>query len=249
MNLSLIAHRGEPVNWPENSLIGYRAVLEAGAAFIETDVQITADGIAVLNHDPSVLKITGTDLPVAETDYATLRALSAGHPDRFDNRYQDLTLTRLDELVDLMRAWPDRHLFVELKQASLTAHGIAKVVEAVMDIIAPIESQTILISFNPDALVHVRSNHPVPVGWVLHDWSDASRNMAASIAPDYLFVNRKRLPDTAEPLWPGPWQWVVYTVNDADDIPAFMAQGFRMVETDEIRKLLTDPHLVNPGDD
>ena len=27
----LIAHRGEPENWPENSLPGYQAVLEAGA--------------------------------------------------------------------------------------------------------------------------------------------------------------------------------------------------------------------------
>ena len=245
MSLSLIAHRGEPVSWPENSLTGYRAVLEAGAAFIETDVQITADGVAVLNHDPSVLKITATDLPVAETDYAILRALPAGHPERFDHRFQDLVITRLDELVDLMRAWPDRRVFVELKQASLTAHGIASVVETVMGIIDPIRTQVILISFNHDALVHIRSNHAVPVGWALREWSQHSRQLAAALAPDYLFINRKRLPGTDEPLWTGPWQWVVYTVNAAAEIPAFMERGFQLVETDEISKLLADPHLAN----
>ena len=41
----LIGHRGEPESWPENSLAGYRAILEAGARYIETDVQITADGV------------------------------------------------------------------------------------------------------------------------------------------------------------------------------------------------------------
>jgi glycerophosphoryl diester phosphodiesterase len=245
MSLRLIAHRGEPVNWPENSLAGYRAVLEAGAAFIETDVQITADGVAVLCHDPSVLKITGTDLPVAETDYATLRALSAGYPDRFGIRYQDLVITRLDELVDLIRAWPDCRVFVELKQISLTIHGITTVIDTVMDIIQPILSQAIVISFNHDALARVRDNYHVQIGWALHEWSDVSQQMAASLSPDYLFVNRTRLPGTDEPLWPGPWQWVIYTVNNADEIPAFIEQGFQLVETDEIRKLLKESRLAN----
>ena len=31
-------------------------------------IQITADGVAVLSHDPSLLKITGQDLPVTGTD-------------------------------------------------------------------------------------------------------------------------------------------------------------------------------------
>ena len=249
MTPRLIAHRGEPVTWPENSLAGYRAVLQAGATFIETDVQITADGIAVLNHDPSVLKATGTDLPIAETDYATLRALPAGYPDRFDHSYQDLVITRLDELVDLLRAWPDSRVFVELKQASLTAHGIASVVDTVMGIVEPILSQVILISFNHDALAHAGNNHSVPIGWVLREWSQDSRHMAESLAPDYLFVNRKRLPAKAEHLWAGPWQWVVYTVNAADEIPVFIEQGFQLLETDEISKLLADPCLVNLRDD
>ena len=66
---------------------------------------------------------------------------------------------------------------------------------------------------------------------------------------DYLFVNRNRLPATTEPLWDGSWQWVVYTVNDADEIPAFIEQGFQLVETDEISKLLSDPRLANLRDD
>ncbi len=65
----LIGHRGEPETWPENSYQGFEAVLRAGACYIEADVQITADGVAVLSHDPSLLKITGLNRTVAETDY------------------------------------------------------------------------------------------------------------------------------------------------------------------------------------
>ena len=164
-------------------------------------------------------------------------------------RYQDLAITRLDELVDLLRAWPDSRVFVELKQASLTAHGIASVVDTVMGIVEPILSQVILISFNHDALAHAGNNHSVPIGWVLREWSQDSRHMAESLAPDYLFVNRKRLPAKAESLWAGSWQWVVYTVNAADEIPAFIEQGFQLLETDEISKLLADPCLANLHDD
>ena len=61
MKSVLIGHRGEPGTWPENSLLGFQSVLEAGACYIETDIQITADGIAVLSHDPSALKICGKE--------------------------------------------------------------------------------------------------------------------------------------------------------------------------------------------
>ena len=67
MKSILIAHRGEPASWPENSYQGFEAVLRAGVRYIETDVQMTADGVAVLSHDPTLLRITGHDLVVTDT--------------------------------------------------------------------------------------------------------------------------------------------------------------------------------------
>ena len=127
MNSILIAHRGEPETWPENSLVGYAAVLSAGARYIETDVQITADGIPILSHDPTLLKITGQDLAVTETGYETLRSLPAGYPERFGDKYRELRLARLDQLVELLQQWPEANAFVEIKRASILAHGTAAV--------------------------------------------------------------------------------------------------------------------------
>lgn len=52
------AHRGgpqRPAGWrvPDNTLDTFRAALAAGAVGVESDVRLTADGVAVLFHDPT----------------------------------------------------------------------------------------------------------------------------------------------------------------------------------------------------
>jgi glycerophosphoryl diester phosphodiesterase len=239
----LIAHRGEPESWPENSLAGYRAVLEAGALYIETDVQISADGVAVLSHDPSLLKVTGHNLQITDTDYRSIRACPAGHPEQFGTRYRELHIARLEEFAALLRQWPQARAFVELKHASIRTFGITRVFDIVMDCLADVQEQCILISFEYAALQHARAHSRLPVGWVLPEWSAENRALAARLAPEYLFCNRKRLPPGDEPLWPGPWQWVIYTLNEATDIKHYLARGAHMVETNKIRTLLSDPGL------
>ena len=234
----LIAHRGEPESWPENSLAGYRAVLEAGARYIETDVQISADGVAVLSHDPSLLKVTGHNLQITDTDYRSIRACPAGHPEQFGTRYRELHIARLEEFAALLRQWPQARAFVELKHASIRTFGITRVFDIVMDCLADVQKQCILISFEYAALQHARAHSRLPVGWVLPEWSAENRALAARLAPEYLFCNRKRLPPESEPLWQGPWQWVVYTVNKPDEVAAFRARGIGLVETNVITRLL-----------
>jgi len=243
MNFPLIAHRGEPEGWPENSLAGYQAALEAGAGFIETDIQITADGIAVLNHDSSALKVTGVDLQITATNYAALQSLPAGYPQRFAERYRDLRITRLDQLVTLLQQWPQVQAFIEIKQASITAHGNSTVVDTLMSLLEPVLPQIVFISFNHEILGYIRSRHEVPTGWVLHEWSAASQAMATSLAPDYLFCSKRHLPEHSAPLWPGPWRWAVYVVNNPDEVPALLDRGIDLVETDVIGKLMADQAL------
>lgn len=226
---------------------GFRAALQAGACFVETDVQITADGMAVLSHDPSVLKITGRDLLVTATDYETLRALPAGYPQRFAGRFQDLHIARLDELVELLKQWPKARAFIEIKEASIAAHGISMAVDTVLDIINPVLPQCALISFNDALLAHVRRFWQLPVGWVLHEWSAHSKDRAIDLKPDYLFCNHKRLPPGNAPLWQGPWQWVVYTINTASVVPRLLERGVQLLETDIISQLLADPALEGRG--
>jgi glycerophosphoryl diester phosphodiesterase len=243
MRSVLIAHRGEPESWPENSLAGFQAVLEAGAQLLETDVQLTADRVPVLCHDPTLLKMTGHDLAVTRTSFAELRKLPAGQPEKFGDRFAAMSVARLDEFAALLKQWPNARAFVELKPDSLDAFGIETVVDTVLATLNGVKDQCILISFTAGALHYAKNICTLPLGWALREWSNASRAQATALAPQYLFVNRKRLPDNAT-LWSGPWQWVIYTVNNADEIVPYLERGAHLLETNVISKLLKD-HVLS----
>ena len=50
----LQAHRGGRGLWPENTLAAFESALELGVTTLEMDVAITADGVAVVSHDPAL---------------------------------------------------------------------------------------------------------------------------------------------------------------------------------------------------
>jgi len=247
--LNLIAHRGEPETWPENSLAGFSGALAAGARFLETDVQLTRDGIAVLCHDPSLARMTGHDLLLSATDYATLRDLPAGEPGRFGTRFADLRIARLEEFVELLQQWPQASAFVEIKPDGIAANGTAMVVDSVLQTLRPALAQCTLISFEVEPLAYARARHGLPIGWVIPEWNAANQARATALAPDFLFCNRKRLPPPGEPLWPGDWRWVAYTINAVEEIPQFTRRGICMLETNGISQLLADPRLDAAGCD
>jgi glycerophosphoryl diester phosphodiesterase len=247
MRSILIGHRGEPSSYPENSLLGFDAVLHAGAAYIETDVQLTADGVPVLSHDPDVLKLTGHDYVVMQTDYATLSRLPAGYPERFGTRFADARLARLGELAALLKRWPRARVLVEVKQDSIEAFGTARVMDAILEELDEVLFQSIIISFQPEPLIHTRGASHLPIGWVLPEWSNTTHAAAAQLRPEYLICSRKRLPAEPEPLWPGPWEWVVYTVNTPEDALALRNRGVSLLESDVIRELLGDARLAGDG--
>jgi glycerophosphoryl diester phosphodiesterase len=73
-----ISHRGEHLHHPENTMPAYRAALEAGADFIETDVRTTSDGKLVIMHDATVDRCTDGRGEVAAMTLEEIRKLDAG---------------------------------------------------------------------------------------------------------------------------------------------------------------------------
>jgi glycerophosphoryl diester phosphodiesterase len=243
MQSLLIAHRGEPTRFPENSIAGFEAVLRAGALYVETDVQLTSDGVPLLQHDADVARLTGHDRVVMRTDYATLSRLPAGYPARFGARFTDLRLARLADLAALLKQWPGAIALIEVKQDSVAVFGVVRVVDAILAELREVLAQCIIISFKREPLIHARAAGRLPIGWVLPKWSEAARAAADRLQPEYLICSRRRLPAAPEALWPGPWRWIVYTVNTVQDALALHERGIDMLETDAIRKLLGDARL------
>lgn len=74
-----IAHRGASMRAPENTLAAFRAARDIGAREIETDVQLTTDGVLVLCHDTTLARYKLGDFRVEQLPYAPRRA-GAGTP-------------------------------------------------------------------------------------------------------------------------------------------------------------------------
>jgi glycerophosphoryl diester phosphodiesterase len=73
-----IAHRGEHLHHPENTIPAYAEAIRVGVDFIEVDVRTSADGKLVLSHDNTVDRCTNGKGKVAEMTFDELQALDAG---------------------------------------------------------------------------------------------------------------------------------------------------------------------------
>lgn len=65
------AHRGARAHAPENTLEAFELALRLGATGLESDVWLTADGVAVLDHD-GVVKNGMRKRPISQIDRAAL---------------------------------------------------------------------------------------------------------------------------------------------------------------------------------
>jgi glycerophosphoryl diester phosphodiesterase len=247
--VSLVAHRGQPQTFPENSLPGFVHALEAGAGYVETDVHITADGIPVLSHDANLLKLSGKQIIVADHDLALIQDVPLGYAERFGGRYEDYRIATLAQFVELMQSWPDARCFVELKAASLQNFGM-KAVDLVLEQIAPIHAQTILISFEYDALSYAKAqDSSLQLGWVLPAWNDENHQLARDLAPQFLFVDDEFCPSEQSDIWPGEWQWAVYTINDSEQVGHYAGLGIEIIETDRYSELVEESDIVEVSND
>lgn len=75
------AHRGASAYAPENTMLAFRKGVALGANGIETDIRKTKDGVLVLFHDGSLLRLTGIEKAVSDLTYSELSALRIPSPD------------------------------------------------------------------------------------------------------------------------------------------------------------------------
>ena len=60
--ISISAHRGGSLEAPENTLEAFKYSLDIGCEYIETDVQLSSDGIPYIFHDDDLKRILGRDV-------------------------------------------------------------------------------------------------------------------------------------------------------------------------------------------
>ena len=154
----LFGHRGAAGEAPENTLPSFERAWAAGLRYLETDCHATRDGEIVLCHDPSLERTTDGAGPISAHSYAELGKLDAGYhfsPDGHSHPFRGRGV-RLLRLVELLEAFPDARINLELKEAD--AAVAAEVVRLVRR--AGAESRLLLAAENGAVLELLRSLEP-----------------------------------------------------------------------------------------
>jgi glycerophosphoryl diester phosphodiesterase len=230
---TLVAHRGYAYRYPDNSLASVRAALDAGARFLEVDVQVSKDGTAYLFHDDDMRRVADHPGCLCDLDDATLATLRASEPDRLGTEFAEEPIARLTDLREELLRRPEVFTFVELKPIAIEKRGAARVVSIALEALKGLEDRIAVISFSPEALREVRAQSSLPIGVILLSWSQLKEAEVQSLAPEYVFSNTRHLPWRGEIELPGlpEAQLAVYEVIDPDKAAKLTERGAAFVET------------------
>lgn len=101
----VLAHRGLAIEAPENTLLAFAKALAVGVEFIETDVHESADGVAIVSHDPDLSRVAGREVRVDQLTAAELRRVDLGFGQGFST------------LAEALDGFPDARFNIDVKSA------------------------------------------------------------------------------------------------------------------------------------
>jgi glycerophosphoryl diester phosphodiesterase len=110
----VIAHRGEHLHHPENTIAAFEAAVDAGADFFELDVRTTSDSKLVLMHDSTVDRMTNGKGAVISMTFDEIRKLEVGS--KMDPRFAGTRVPTFDEALAFARG--KIGVYVDSKQIS-----------------------------------------------------------------------------------------------------------------------------------
>lgn len=152
----IYAHRGASEYYPENTMSSFEAGVEMGANGIETDVQISKDGVLMIYHDDMMKEKTGFEGTIADHTY----------PELCEARVKNARYEREDRLItfeEFLKSFASLDLTFAIE---LKVRGIAASVIEMLKRYGAYE-KSIITSFDYEALVETRKyDADVKIGWL-----------------------------------------------------------------------------------
>jgi glycerophosphoryl diester phosphodiesterase len=159
----VIAHRGSSGHAPENTLAAFRKAVAQGAAFIETDLQLSRDARFVAIHDSTVDRTTSGHGAVHGLPLAELRQLDAGS--WFGSEFAGEHIPTLEEILDFAKKH-DVVFYLELKPSGSWGgeHALISALRESGEI-----PRSVVISFDAGILDALRKIEPTLMTGLLYD--------------------------------------------------------------------------------
>ena len=101
--LAVMAHRGGSLEAPENTLESFKYALDIGSDIIETDIQLSSDGIPYIFHDDDLKRIPGI-----EKNFNQLLASEIDELNIFDD-------CKIPTLEETLKQFPNTRFQIDFK--------------------------------------------------------------------------------------------------------------------------------------
>jgi glycerophosphoryl diester phosphodiesterase len=138
----------------------------------------------------------------------------------------------LAEFAAWLDARPDATALVDFKTESLLEHGREAVVAAVM---ATMRGNWHPISFDYGALALAVAAGSQAPGWVVCRFDGEVLARAERLGVRWLITNQIFMPET---LPAGPWEWMVYEIENREQAENAMRRGATWLETMRVGELI-----------
>ena len=152
------SHRGGVYYTPENTIPAFKYALEAGYDYIETDPQLTKDGVVVLMHDGTINRtcrnkdgsLISERVVVSEKTYEELMEYDAGIA--FGEQFRGTRIPTLDELLELAEG---RNVIIALDKKITTDE-----IDALIDVVERHNVKVCFSTSNTERIKKVQARMP-----------------------------------------------------------------------------------------
>ena len=145
----VIGHRGAGVEGAENTVSGIEKAKELGCYGAEIDIQRTADGYYILNHDNTFKRVAGVNKTPSEMTLSEIKAL------RLNGMEQEKVPT-IEEALDA--SGTDIVLFIELKGTTADKKMCDDMVHLIKE--RHLEEYCVLISLKYNLIEYIEDRYP-----------------------------------------------------------------------------------------
>lgn len=232
---TFIAHRGYASAFPENTLIAIEAAHQAGADYVEVDIQLSADLVPVLFHDRNLKRLCQQDKAIHDYTFSELKQFNVSDVEKFSGMYAENKITSLQKFVEYLKAHPDLKAFIELKRSMLDKFGDVLVLEKVLPLFGGMQQQICFISYNQRILKKIHDETDFSTGIVVDDWKDYDRN--ENWIPEWLFCSVEGLPAKNNELDIKP-KLAVFEVGNIGVAKHLLAKNISYLETFRIKEMI-----------
>jgi len=222
---AIIAHRAIAGDAPENSLAGLKESVNAGADYIEIDVQLSADGTAVVIHDADFMRVAGHPGRIQQMNYSEIETLRLRSEKSFPDSL--LSIPTLDQF--LQQSKDKAGLLIELKYygygEDLAEETICLIREHEMN------DRVMIMSLSAEAVRQVRKIAPdLTLGYI----SAVAAGDLSRIPMDFLAVSQQNITSDMVQTYSESGQEVyVWTVNSAENMVSMLEKRVSGLITDE----------------